>query len=159
MTISATYDKYQRLSKAEREFVWAHPFAADNFNNNAEIAESEAKKRFSAASLYNGSGDAFRHCFWCALNARDQGKKLARLFGDAHESGSGNPEAEKAMDLHNNGVGYEIGEKSPGASNRHLAVLCAEAWALNKLVQIKTPGSGDLVYSNSTENFIYGAKD
>lgn len=38
MTISATYDKYQRLSKAEREFVWAHRFATDDFNDNAEIA-------------------------------------------------------------------------------------------------------------------------
>lgn len=81
------------------------------------------------------------------------------MFGDAHESRIGNPAAEKAMDLHNNGVSYEIGEKSPGASDRHLAVLCVHAWASNKLVQIKTPGGGDLVYSNSAENFIYGADD
>ena len=152
------YDRYKKLRKSEKEFVWAHPLAATIFNTNATTALEEAKKRFSAATLYNGSGDAFRHCFWSTMNTRDQGKKLAKNFGDAHEEFVGNPTNEKTMDLHNNGVGYKIGANAQGASDRHLAVLCVQAWASGKLIQINTAGGGDLIYSNSTEKLFYGGK-
>ena len=150
------YDKYQNLRQAEKDFVWAHPFATIDFNSNASTALEEAEKRFSKATRHNGSGDAFRHCFWSAMNARDQGKKLAKEFGDAHESHAGNPVNEKTMDQHNNGVGYDIGAKVPGTSDRFLAVQCVQAWANGKLVQINSKSSGDLTYSNSTESFLYG---
>jgi hypothetical protein len=90
------------------------------------------------------------------MNARDQGKELAKQFGDAHEDFDGNPPAEKTMDIHNNGVGYEIGGVVPGATDRHLAVLCVEAWAAGRLVQSGSPGKSDLVYSNSVESYVYG---
>ena len=35
------------------------------------------------------------------MNTRDQGKKLAKNFGDEHEEFVGNPTNEKTMDLHN----------------------------------------------------------
>ena len=151
------YDKYKNLRTAEKEFLWWHPLAAIDFNSNASTALEEAKKRFNSASLHNGSGDAFRHCFWSAMNARDQGKDLAKQFGDAHEDYFGNPAAEKQMDLHNNGVGYDIGAFLIGASDRQLAVLCVEAWEAGKLIQIKTVNGSDLVYSNSAEKFLYGS--
>ena len=151
------YDRFKKLNKAEQEFIWAHPFVAATFDANSETAYSEAQKRFAAASLHNGSGDAFRHCFWCAMNARDHGQVLARQFGDAHEAWDGNPEQEKKMDLHNNGIGYAIGASSPGASDRHLAVLCTQAWASKRLLQIDSSKEADLVYSNSIANFAYGA--
>jgi hypothetical protein len=116
-------EKYDRLNPSEKEFLHWHPLAAIDFNSNAEVALTEAQKRFGAATLHNGSGDAFRHCFWSAMNARDQGKDIAKQFGDAHEDWGGNPPAEKTMDLHNNGVGYGIGALAFGASDRHLAVL------------------------------------
>lgn len=75
------YDKYKHLKKAEKEFLWSHPLAAADFNSNASTALEEAQKRFSSATLHNGSGDAFRHCFWSAMNARDQGKDIADVWG------------------------------------------------------------------------------
>lgn len=150
------YGKYEHLKKAEKDFLWAHPLAAIDFNSNATTALDEAKKRFSPATLHNGSGDAFRHCFWSAMNARDQGKDIAKMFGDAHEDFDGNPPSEKAMDLHNNDVGYGIGANAPCASDRHLAVLCVQAWSAGKLVQMNAGTSVDLIYSNSTETFVYG---
>lgn len=152
------YDKYKHLKKTEKEFLWAHPLAAADFNSNASTALEEAKKRFALPSLHNGSGDAFRHCFWSAMNARDQGKELAKQFGDAHEDFVGNPPNEKTMDLHNNNVGYEIGSKAGNASDRHLAVMCVQAWAAKKLIQINGVNGGDLIYSNSTETYVYGEK-
>ena len=152
------YDQYKKLSDDERDFIWSHPGAAMDFDANATVARHEAERSFSAMTLHNGSADAFRHCYWSAMNARDQGKSLAKEFGDAHENYVGNPAAEKAMDLHNNGVGYDIGAKAYGASDRHLAVLCVQAWGAGKLVQIKSAGSSDLTYTNSTETYLYGGK-
>jgi hypothetical protein len=152
------YDTYSNLHDAERNFIWAHPGAAIDFDSNANVARHEAVRRFASSGRHNGSADAFRHCFWSSMNARDQGRELAKEFGDAHENFAGNPAAEKAMDLHNNGVGYDIGAKAVGASNRHLAVLCVEAWTSGKLVQIQSQSSTDLVYSNSTETYLYGGK-
>jgi hypothetical protein len=149
------YDKYNNLRKAEKDFLAWHPLAALDFNSNANTALAEAQKRFSRSSLHNGSGDAFRHCFWSAMNARDQGEDLAKQFGDAHEDFLGNPEAEKKMDLHNNQVGYGIGRYLRGATDRHIAVLCVQAWAMGKLIQIDKIGGNDLVYSNSYEDFLY----
>ena len=150
------YDKYKNLKKAEQDFLWAHPFAAAAFDSNASTALSEAQKRFAESSLHNGSGDAFRHCFWSAMNVRDEGVTLARQFGEAHEDFAANPPAEKAMDLHNNEVGYTIGSISPNLPDRSLALMCVQAWAAGKLVQIKGVNSSDLVYSNSVESFFYG---
>jgi hypothetical protein len=152
MGISDTYD---RLNTAERDFLFWHPFAAVAFNSNAETALAEARRRFGPSTLHNGSGDAFRHCFWSAMNARDEGAELARRFGEAHEDWAGNPAAEKTMDLHNNGVGFDIGGPAIGASDRHLAVLCVQAWANRRLLQIDAPGGSDLVYSNSYEKTLY----
>lgn len=148
-------DKYDRLNKAEKDFLFWHPIAAISFNANAKTALAEAQKRFGPTTLHNGSGDAFRHCYWSAMNARDQGAGLARKFGEAHEDWIGNPAAEKAMDLHNNGVGFDIGGPLVGASDRHLAVLCVQAWASKKLLQIDVPGGTDLIYSNSYEKAVY----
>lgn len=148
-------DKYRRLNQSEKDFMFWHPVAAVAFDSNAGTAIAEARKRFGKATLHNGSGDAFRHCFWSAMNARDEGADLPLEFGAAHEDVAGNPPAEKAMDLFNNGVGFAIGARYTGASDRQPAVLCVQAWAGKKLVQIDKPGSSDLVYSNSTEKALY----
>lgn len=86
-------DKYNSLNESEKSFVRWHPIAAAEFNVNAETALKDA--HFGAATLHNGSGDAFRHCFWSAMNARDEGKDLAKQFGDAHEDWAGNPANER----------------------------------------------------------------
>ena len=148
MGISKEYDD---LNQQEKDFVFWHPIAALNFRSNSKTAIEEAKKRFNYATRHNGSIDAFRHCYWSALNARDQGPELAKQFGDAKKSRSDNPENEKKMDLHNNAVGYSIGQFMNGASDRHLAVLCVQAWAAGKLIQIDTSAPGDLTYSNKYE--------
>ena len=148
-------DKYERLNNAEKDFLFWHPIAAVAFNSNASTALEVAGKRFGPTTLHNGSGDAFRHCYWSAMNARDQGAELARKFGEAHEDWVGNPPAEKAMDLHNNGQGFTIGSTYFGSSDRQLAVLCVQAWASKRLVQIDVPGGSDLIYSNSYEKALY----
>lgn len=53
--------------------------------------------------------DAFRHAYWSALNAYEQGESLARQFGNAHEEEDNQEEFDRTMDLYNNNYGYEVG--------------------------------------------------
>ncbi len=143
------------LTESEKEFIYKHPVAATNFISNASIALVWTSKNFSEETLHNGSGDAFRHCFWSALNASAHGKVLAKMYGDAHESFDWNPKDEMEMDKFNNSVGFEIGAPLKFASLWHLATLCAEAWRDGKLKQITPANSSDALYSGEIGEFIY----
>ena len=103
------YETYRDLSDDEKSFVFKHPTLAYKFNNNANKARKVGR---DLGGTVNGYGDAVRHCYWCALNQMDAGLNSSRAkeFGDAHENIPNN-EA-KAMDLHNNSVGYHLGNQA-----------------------------------------------
>ncbi len=109
------YKKYRqnwdRLTDAEKQYLILHPWNASKIEENARKALKKAEDIFGKGSLHNGSGDAFRHCYWSALLARDIGKEATKKFTSAHESRPGNPKKEKEMDSYNNDVGIEIGRK------------------------------------------------
>lgn len=125
--------KLDKLSEAERAYLGRHPWYAADIETAANKALSEAARRFGRGSLHNGAGDAFRHCYWNAVLARDIGKDNALQFTTAHESRPGNPPDEKVMDLHNNAVGARIGASNPNASDAVLANLCHQALIGGKL--------------------------
>ncbi len=104
-------DKYYKLTDDEKSFVFRHPGYAFKFNANAEKAKKVGR---NLDGTVNGYGDAVRHCYWCALNQVSAGhnSSLAKEFGDAHENTSTNNINEKAMDLHNNSVGYSLGNQA-----------------------------------------------
>ncbi len=103
------YETYRDLSDDEKSFVFKHPTLAYKFNNNAKKAKRIGRE---LEGTKNGYGDAVRHCYWCALNQKDAGLNSSRAkeFGDAHENIPNN-EA-KTMDLHNNSVGYHLGNQA-----------------------------------------------
>ena len=103
------YETYRDLSDDEKSFVFKHPTLAYKFNNNANKAKKVGR---DLGGTVNGYGDAVRHCYWCALNQMDAGLNSSRAkeFGDAHENIPNN-EA-KTMDLHNNSVGYHLGNQA-----------------------------------------------
>ena len=103
------YETYRDLSDDEKSFVFKHPTLAYKFNKNAKKAKRIGRE---LEGTKNGYGDAVRHCYWCALNQKDAGLNSSRAkeFGDAHENIPNN-EA-KTMDLHNNSVGYHLGNQA-----------------------------------------------
>ena len=103
------YDTYKDLSDDEKSFILRHPGYAYKFNANAKKAKRIGRE---LEGTKNGYGDAVRHCYWCALNQKDAGLNSSRAkeFGDAHENIPNN-EA-KTMDLHNNSVGYHLGNQA-----------------------------------------------
>ena len=114
-SVSDKYDEhkvvYNQLNDKEKSLSYRHPFLALKIKENRE-------KAFRATSHFHGItdgyGDAIRHCYWCALNQVSDGLNSpnAKKFGDAHERTSNNSMDAKEMDLHNNSVGYHLGNQA-----------------------------------------------
>lgn len=129
MSISI-YDQFKQLTPAEQKYIKSHPHHAFAIKSSKEIAFKETKKYFGLNGR-NDKSDAFRHCFWSVLLARDIGYLGALQFTTAHESSSLNPKDEKEMDLHNNAVGLSIGRA--GSSNQILSQRCMAALMAGQL--------------------------
>jgi hypothetical protein len=119
------------LNPKERQYVLSHPGHANAIRKSKAIAFAETQKVFG----YNGMNDwsdAFRHCFWAAILARDIGYEGAIAFTSAHESPPNNPVVERTMDLHNNFKGAEIGRN--GGTNQALSQRCSAALFNRELI-------------------------
>ena len=129
---------YKTLSNDEKSFVFRHPILAYEFNNNANKARS-AVEHFP--NKKDGYGDAIRHCYWCALNQVTAGynSSLAEEYGNAHENKPDNNINEKQMDLHNNAVGYKLGNEAiiNGWSEKELLNKVIDAANNGKLYMLK----------------------
>ena len=122
--MSDMYDQYNNLTRDEKKYLQSNPTHAFKIKEAKDLAYSETKKRFKINGK-NDRSDAFRHCFWSAILAREIGYENALKFTTAHESYKGNPKDEKSMDLSNNLVGLRIGKR--GGNNEHLSKLCYSA--------------------------------
>ena len=102
---------YNQLNDKEKSLSWRHPFLAMKIKENREKA---FRATYHFKDIEDGYGDAVRHCYWCALNQVSAGlnSPLAEEFGNAHENTPTNTEKEKRMDLHNNAVGYHLGNQA-----------------------------------------------
>ncbi len=127
------YSDFNKLNQQEKKYLFFHPHHAFKIKTSKFLALSETKKRFGLNGQ-NDKSDAFRHCFWSAVLARDLGYSDALIFTTAHESNPKNPMKAKAMDLHNNKVGLQIGKK--GGSNNLLSNQCMGALSSGKLRNI-----------------------
>ena len=137
-------DKYQNawndLTPAEKDFLKKHPVAAVDFYENAKQASQRSIELFPNMLGRNDERDAFRHAFWSALDAYEHGADLAREYGNAHEDSDPYQSVdERNMDLHNNEVGYEIGEfaRENGWSEEQIEQAILDAIEDGRLVVIK----------------------
>ncbi len=124
------YDQFKQLTPQEQQYITAHPHHVFAIKSSKEAAFQETKKRFGFNGR-NDKSDAFRHCFWSAVLAREIGYAGALQFTTAHESSPLNPKDEKEMDLHNNEVGLSIGRT--GGSDQALSQRCMAALIAGQL--------------------------
>lgn len=122
------------LTSSEKVYLMMYPEHVSIIKNAAQHASNETVRHFGRHD-HNGPGDAFRHCFWSALLCRDLGYMGALRYTSAHEEFDDNPADEKAMDLHNNGVGLKIGRTL--ASNQILNNSSIAALRSGRLKVIK----------------------
>lgn len=130
MAAPSAYDQFQQLTPQEQLYIRSHPQHVFAIKGAKESATTETRRRFGKNG-HNDRSDAFRHCFWSALLAREIGYVNALAFTTAHESSPTNIPAEKQMDLHNNGVGLSIGRVK--GTDQSLSTRCAAALANGQL--------------------------
>ncbi|PKC68445.1 hypothetical protein RhiirA1_416908 [Rhizophagus irregularis] len=90
-------------------------------------ALTNAQNNFPESTLHNGSGDAYRHCYWSGLLTFEFGVAGAKGFGDRHEESPDNPPEEKAMDLNNNNVGRTVASQIKKGDKNALSAACKQA--------------------------------
>ena len=119
---------FSKLSKPEKTWVIFHSFKAKKaylISLEAESLKDSIKNTRVVGSDNNGGHlDAFKHSFWMARLTQSIGNRSAYSLGKAHEKGNyqtfkkgkledgflpDKPSTD--MDLFNNKVGIEIGEK------------------------------------------------
>lgn len=122
---------YSTLTEGEKRYVKRHPVNSYKISECKNKAMTETRKRFGHNGR-NDKSDAFRHCYWSALLAREIGYQQALEFTKLHESVPGNDLKEKAMDLHNNSVGVDIGRN--GGADEILSIKSMEALKQRKLI-------------------------
>ena len=113
---------------------------ASSVYSSIRQAEALAYGKFPVNEIYNGRGDALRHCYLSALLFRNRGEDFATDFMNAHEEVGGNPPAEEAMDRFNNAVGRHIAFKNPNATEEEIGELCAMAVLAGRTQVLSGPG-------------------
>jgi len=101
------------LTEAEIALVAAQPLRAPRLLRIKEDAESSARRAYLRDRQV--PEDAYRHILWSYLLTNAYGAGFARQVTDAHEEGpTGNTEAERKMDYHNNRIGRQYAKEELG---------------------------------------------
>lgn len=101
--------EYRKLMTTEEIQIFESMSRSDQLKYlwNAKMALDKARELYPT-STKNGRGDAFRHAYFSALNAKELGLDLAKRLGDAHENHPFHTAFERDMDLHNNQIGRNL---------------------------------------------------
>ena len=132
-----SYEQWEKLNTSEKLAIAQWPALGVVVPKAKDKAFAETTKRFGNNG-HNDKSDAFRHCYWSALIARDVGILAGITFTNAHEDFPSNPPDEKAMDLHNNSKGLIIGFRQKGSEDdTKLSDACFAELAAGNLKWLK----------------------
>ncbi|SPF04352.1 Cell wall-associated polypeptide CWBP200 [Streptomyces sp. MA5143a] len=136
---------YGAVTPSERYYCFWNPYDCSIAHDRANVAFKKAQDLYPDRTLFQGTGDAFRHCYWNALMEIRLSTKDAYEIATRHESKSeGN---DQTMDLRNNSIGRGIGRKNDGKTSAGIRSkkACLNAQKNGSLWIIK---SGNLVRSD-----------
>jgi hypothetical protein len=111
----------------EKALILLFPFPALVIYSNSTKAFNMEKQVFGSVG-HNTKSDAFRHCFFQAINTTDVTATITTLFANAHESATPQSlQLEKDMDVFNNGVGINIGSSNIWSTDEEIKDKVLEA--------------------------------
>jgi RHS repeat-associated protein len=177
--IGYTYSMFRTI-----KFIYDHPEEAEGIGpplkNEAANISSDAERFAENSGLHQneeGKGtqvNAFRHVLWQATITSEYNSDIAKKIGDSHEK---NPDAatgrnlkttfttiskaDETVDLLNNIIGREIGEKYPNASTNGLALETLEYFKEHGMWTVAQSGNKYIItqeklsvanYNNAKEN-------
>ncbi len=158
--------KVSNLHWSEIWWVATHPFITKKTlkisNEVREISNSYIKSDELDGDYNGGMVDAFRHTLWMASLVQEISPKAAYKLGVAHEKGNKKDFEKKIleegklpdsvsceMDLRNNNVGIEIGQKFYGENKDSLINIVKNAVKKGQCWKIKKDVFGNFVDDNN----------
>ncbi len=112
----------KELTDAEVVVIADYPLRAPFLLFAKEYAEAES--RIALSTNPSSPEDAHRHVLWSYTLTKKFGAEFAKLVTDAHEQGdTGNSEAERKRDYHNNSVGIDFAQRGIDESKIYGLVL------------------------------------
>ncbi|MEU6930093.1 DNRLRE domain-containing protein [Streptomyces sp. NPDC046374] len=100
------------MTGAEARYCALNPIDCTWVKSSATEALNKAKQWYPQGTLYQGTGDSFRHCYWNARMEIRLSTTDTYEFATRHESDSSG--VDKQMDMYNNAVGRQIGRNYTG---------------------------------------------
>ncbi|PKA98336.1 hypothetical protein B0O79_2022 [Flavobacteriaceae bacterium MAR_2009_75] len=116
------------MTKAEWRVVLENPSAAFKIIPSVGTSYTNAVTYFPCdedVSFSGAKADALKHAIWNALMVKNSNTEFAEKMSTARETATDNKDF-KAMNLHNNAFGIELGSKFPEATEEQLLVLLLE---------------------------------
>ena len=131
-----------RSSSEEKRLIKDHPESAQTSIHLAYLAGSITALLFLPRNYHNNNGDAFRHCLWSSLIAKEITPDWARLWTMAHEMDASLENKYRQMDEFNNLQGIHLLNNNSSLSSVKLIRRCFDLVETGSLKEIK---SGKLV--------------
>ncbi|MGW4698955.1 DNRLRE domain-containing protein [Streptomyces sp. NPDC004285] len=134
------------MTGPEARYCLLNPIDCTWVKSSATEALNKAKQWYPQGTLYQGTGDAFRHCYWNARMEIRLSTNDTYEFATRHESDSSG--VDRQMDMYNNSVGRQIGRNYTGVymATTKVRDACRNA---QKRGSLKIMKYGVLYWSNS----------
>lgn len=164
---SSLIKSFANVSRPEKWWAVTHLFIAkkafEAAQQSREISRRLVEESALDGDIHGGQVDAFKHSYWMAMLAQKIKPRKARSLGKAHEKGdylsfkkstkkgetSIHDLAASKMDLYNNNVGIEIGEKHQEADHIELKGIIIDAILKGEMLILKKDRQGNYLDENN----------
>ncbi|MDT7828972.1 hypothetical protein RQM65_09890 [Pricia sp. S334] len=165
------FDLSSSMTKAEWRLVLTSPLEAFNGIPSIQVSYDHAVMFYPCdedVAFIGAKASALKHALWSALMLKNTNEEFAEKMSAARETLTKDKDL-KAMNLHNNAFGIQLGSKFPEASEEQLLVLLLEqnytmvkngsniTDKLDALVFLKGKRQFDMVMEGSLSNPDSGA--
>ena len=158
----SAFQKFKKISCAEKRWVLFHPFIAKKVMQISDEAQKISKQMLNDKDLdgdgNGGQVDAFRHTFWMASLTKEVRWRAVLKLGKAHEKGNKKyfkkhkledgtiPDfASCEMDYLNNDIGIVIGNEQDTLSQTQLIDFIKQEILDGKMYVIKKDSLGNFL--------------
>lgn len=124
-------------SSEEKKLMKEHSEDSQRSINLAYLAGTATLLFFFPRNYHNNNGDAFRHCFWSSIIAKEISPEWAHTWVMAHEADASLTNIHRLMDEYNNNQGINIFKNNPNASAGELINLCLKLIENGELKEVK----------------------
>lgn len=126
-----------KSSSEEKKLMKEHPEYSQRSINLGYLAGAITLSFFFPRNYHNNNGDAFRHCFWSSIIAKEVSPEWAHTWVMAHEADASPTNIYRLMDEYNNNQGINNFKNNPNVTVEELINLCLKLVESGELREVK----------------------